>query len=130
MKKMIRIGLWITILTVIMVQAASAQLINYGRRNQFINGSTDSPKSDDMTVPQWAKETPKVTNNSERRYDINRDGLLQSAEVKVMLRDVIETVEDRGSVVVYSDILKEYDKNKDRYITAAELDKIRQDAQN
>ena len=129
MKKMIRIGLWIAVLTVVMVQIASAQLINYGRRGQYINGSTDSPKADDKMVPQWAKEIPKVTNNSERRYDINRDGLLQSAEVKVMLRDVIETVEDRGSVVVYSDILKEYDKNKDRYITAVELDKIRQDAQ-
>jgi len=129
MKKVIRIGLWIVVLMLAGTQIASAQLINYGRRNQFINGTSESPKEDDMTVPDWAKTLPKVSNSSERRYDINRDGMLQSAEVKVMLRDTIEAVESRGSVAVYSDILKGYDINKDRYITSGELDKMRQDAQ-
>ncbi len=127
MKRFARIGLWVVILSMVGTQVVSAQLINYGRRNQIVDGNPEPAKVNDETIPKWAKELPKVVNSSERRYDINRDGLLQSAEVKVMLRDVMEAVETKGSVAVYSDILKDYDKNKDRYITPAELDKIRED---
>ncbi len=123
MKKMPRIVFLVAMFAMLGTQVVSAQLINYGRRA----GSPAPRNVNDETAPKWAKELPKVVNSSERRYDINRDGLLQSAEVKVMLRDVIETVEERGSVIVYSDILKDYDANKDRYITPAELDKIRED---
>ena len=105
-------------------ESASAQLINYGRRSRFIR-TTDVNQSEE-SLPSWAKELPEPKSAEERRYDINRDGKLQSAEVKIYLRGVLERVESRGYVSVTTDVLREYDKNKDGVINMTEIDLIKE----
>ncbi|MFP4472777.1 MAG: hypothetical protein ACLFPX_02760 [Candidatus Omnitrophota bacterium] len=111
------------------VQIVSAQLINYGRRNKYLKGRSDVEEGEE-TLPEWVRELPRVINDLERRYDVNRDGLLQTAEVKVFLRDVIDEVSRRNRIEIETDILKEYDKNNDRMIELFELERIRKDVQN
>ena len=111
----------------LIASSSYAQLINYGRRNRFVGNRNASENEEDL--PAWALELPKVKTREERRYDINRDGKLQSAEVKVFLRDVIERVEKRSYVNVTSDILRGYDMNKDGVINTYELDKIKEHVQ-
>jgi len=109
---------------IVLFEPVSAQLINYGRRNRFIR-MTGADQTEE-SLPSWAKELPEPKNAEERRYDINRDGKLQSAEVKVYLRDVLERVERRGYVSVTTDVLREYDKNKDGMINMSEIDLIKE----
>ena len=115
MKRMFLLIFSFLLISVFSSQAFS-QLINYGRRNRFIGTSTPAD-----SLPSWAKDLPKPQNDEERRYDINGDGLLQSAEIKVYLRAIIERVEGRGYVNVTTDLLREYDKNKDGIINENEL---------
>lgn len=81
-------------------------------------------------VPFWKANPPKVAGEVEKRYDINRDRILQSAEVKTLLRDVIEEVDVNKSYlynVADSAVLKEYDKNKDGIIDNIEVKVIESD---
>lgn len=112
------------------VSSAQAGLINYDRRNRMLKESTGNPVAPEESLPLWMQKLPPVNNRTERRYDINRDGYLQTAEVKIMLRDVIETVEEKGGAEVISDILKEYDKNRDGVINRYELAEIKRDVSN
>ena len=57
-------------------------------------------------------------------YDSNRDGKLQTAEVKIMLRDFIDVVYEKNGAMYKSPILKEYDKNKDGLINKYEAEVI------
>lgn len=110
------------------------QMINYDRleRKKTIPEKRSlrkkEKKEDQADLPGWMKETPKVTNVVERRYDSNRDLKLQTFEVKILLRDVLDVVEDKGGYTVNSDILKEYDVNKDGLITRTEAVKLKKDA--
>ncbi len=106
---------------------SSAQLINYGRRNVYVKGNTPGSTEVVENVPEWARVLPEVKNREDEKYDTNRDGWLQSAEVKVMLRDVLVNVDKKGLVKIESDVLKEYDVNKDGYIKPNEIARIRQD---
>ena len=58
--------------------------------------------------------------DKEKHYDINKDGYLQIPEVKIFLRTVIAEANEKGGYMIDSDILKEYDKNRDSYITKSE----------
>jgi len=107
------------------VVSGHAQLINYGRRSKFLR-STNPNMSDEDAIPQWAKELPEPQNAEEESFDINRDGKLQSAEVKVYLRGIMKRVEARSYVNVTTDILREYDKNKDGVINVSELALMRE----
>lgn len=115
------------ILTLVIVYASSAQLINYDRlrRRLKLKGEPAPAESD---LPRWKLKLPLVTTRLERRYDINRDGKLQTAEVKIYLRDTIETIEEKGGILINSDILLEYDKNNDGVISLKEIEKLRKDA--
>lgn len=112
------------LLLVVLYDLGSAQFINYGRRNRFLR--LTNPEATEDSIPSWAKEAPKPQNAEERRFDINRDDMLQSAEIKVYLRRIVERVEKRGYVSVTSDLLREYDKNKDGVINSYEIDLIKE----
>ena len=84
-------------------------------------------KAEDDTVPEWMIEEPKVTNKIEDAYDVNRDGKLQSAEVKILLRDVLDQVKEKGGFTLNMGVLKEYDKNKDGFISRLEAEEIIKD---
>lgn len=133
----------IVIMTMISIDLAHAGLINYDRRGTRGGAAAPAtggyrrpapaaaaPAAPALAVPAWVKQSPRVTTADERRYDINRDGLLQTAEVKIYLRDVIDGVVQKGGFTVNSDILKEYDKNKDGVINSYELADIRKDVSN
>ncbi len=76
----------------------------------------------------WAKELPKVTSKTEKRYDINRDEILQTSETKIFLRDVLAEVSAKNSFNVSDSVLlKAYDKNKDGIISKLEIDEIKKD---
>ena len=76
------------------------------------------------TRPGWMKTEPKVTSKVEQPYDSNNDGKLQTAEVKIFLRDVLDQINEKGGYTINSDILKEYDKNKDGVISRYEAQDI------
>lgn len=77
--------------------------------------------------PQWKQNLPKVVTREEKRYDVNHDGYLQSAEVRVFLRDVAEEAQASGAVKIDSDILKEYDSNMNGEIDPQEAQKVIED---
>ena len=70
------------------------------------------------------KSNPRVKDRIERIYDLNRDGVLQQGEIIDMYKDVILSVNRRGSFVVSSDLLKGFDKDDDGQIGRAEASDI------
>ncbi|MDZ4242371.1 MAG: hypothetical protein U1D99_06055, partial [Candidatus Omnitrophota bacterium] len=79
-------------------EVAQAQLINYNRRRgagaarpapaKPAPAAAASTDEAEKPAPFWAQTAPAVTNAVEKKYDVNRDGKLQPAEVKIYLRDV------------------------------------------
>ena len=119
---------------VLAFDAGYAQLIDYERlerrkteKRSLFAQPPPAVSSMGEDVPEWIKETPAVTNQVEQRYDSNRDGKLQSFEVRIFLRDVLDTIDAKGGYTVNSDILKEYDINRDGIISVTEAKKIRED---
>ncbi len=102
-------------------------MIDYERiqRLKARGGVTTLLDKERESYPQWVITEPTVKDPVERLYDINRDSKLQTAEVKTFLRDVLEEIESKNGYLVDSDILKEYDKNKDGIISKYESDDIR-----
>ena len=135
MRKAALLGIILMAFVVGLCSEASAGLINYDRLKKRSGGApAEQParkgykKEVQGSRRDWMKTEPAVKNNVERRYDINRDGKLQTAEVKILLRDVVDEVESKGRYSVYnSDVLVEYDTNKDRIINSFEADEIRKD---
>jgi hypothetical protein len=110
---------------------AQAGLINYQRRNKGgapVRAGARAAVPAAPVGPAWIATPPAVKNSVEKAYDVNRDGKLQPAEVKIYLRGVIETIESKGGFTINSDILKEYDKNKDGLISRSELPDLKRDA--
>ena len=133
MKRIVTFVLWAGIFIFLTSQLSFAQLINHQRR--AAGGYKAPPPAD----PAPAAETPtanenpaaantapdfKVTNQVEELYDINKDGNLQSDEVKSFLKDVSTAVERKGNFTVSSEVLKQYDKNNDGMINRTELSDI------
>ena len=132
MRKELMVFLTVSLILLLGVSLAEAGLINYERRSRMLKGGGGAAPAagQEENLPQWMKTMPPVNNRTERRYDVNRDGYLQTAEVKIFLRDVVDQVEQRGGVEVISDILKEYDKNRDGIINRYEVTDIKKDAAN
>ncbi len=113
--------------TVVVVFASAnvclAQLVNYERRakRQQIKAFAATG-----SVPAWVMNAPKVSSPDEKRYDVNNDGKLQTFEIKTFLRDTLDIVDQKGGVTINSDILKEYDKNHDGFISREEAKVVRQ----
>ena len=124
----------IFMLFILMVaNACHAGMINYKRRDKTLDapkarttGTVKSPKKPVALAPEM-KKSPKATNWTERKYDKNRDGSLQSSEVKALLRDVANQVSKKGSYKINTNILKQYDRNKDGKISGPEARKITAD---
>ena len=95
-------------------------LIDYERakRAQQARGSPAGENS--IVLPSWMENLPRVQNKVEQSYDVNRDGILQTAEIKTYLRDVLEAVEQKGGFLVDTPLLKEYDQNKDGIVSRLE----------
>lgn len=100
-----------------------------GAKDKAKDKSSDSKtEKPPAVVAFWAKDLPKVTAKIEKRYDINRDEILQTSETKIFLRDVVEQVVTKTSFNVgESLLLKAYDKNKDGILSNIELDEIKKD---
>jgi len=77
----------------------------------------------------WAATPPEVTGKLEAKYDINGDGLLQTSEVKILLRRISAQIQkdNINFNVEDSKFLKAYDKNKDGIISKLELTDIKKD---
>lgn len=132
-----RLAVWIAVLAVILIVASHsfAQLINYDRLNKARAQKGLAPipvpgKTTDVSQPPepfWAKGDTKVTTKEEQAYDVNNDGKLQKAEVKIFLRDNLDEIDKKGGVTVSSPILKAYDKSGDGIVSRLEAEKIRQE---
>lgn len=77
----------------------------------------------------WAVTPPVVTGKIEIKYDINEDGVLQTSEVKILLRRIISQLmkENINFNIEDSKFLRAYDKNKDGIISKLELEEIKKD---
>ena len=110
------------------VSTALAGLVNYQRRNGVASKAAASKGDPAPIVAKWMSVLPLAQSATEKKYDVNVDGKLQTAEVKIFLRDVINVVDAKGGYAVDSDILKEYDKNKDGVINRYEVAIIKEHA--
>jgi len=108
-----------------------AGLVDWERRNRYLKDRQEESGSEislgEEALPKWMKQEPRVRTREEKRYDTNRDRRFQPAESKVYLRRVIQRVEKDGSVSARSELLKEYDINKDGVITLVESKEIKDD---
>jgi len=94
------------------------------------DAATTKPEEPAVPLTFWQATPPKVNGEIEKRYDINRDKILQSAEIKILLRDVVDEVTENKAYfynTADSALLKEYDKNKDGIIDNIEIKIIEQD---
>lgn len=137
MIKKIWIALCLTAIILSVVETAQAQLVNYGRRRfrqqnnaQAVTTTTTATQTVASVAgdsPSWMTQAVEVQYSSEQRFDFNRDGFLQKDEVIAFLEDLSKQVKAKGSAVVMSNILKEYDKNGDYSIDRTELKAITRD---
>ncbi len=106
--------------------SACAGLINYERVNRIKAGrpasspTATAAEKASADLPGWMKTMPNAVSAAEKTFDVNRDGKLQTAEVKVYLRDVLDTIKEKGGYTIDSDVLKEYDRNRDGVISRYE----------
>ena len=114
---------------ILWLEIGRAGLIDYERLNKIkaqkaAQQAKEQKPAEDLR-PKWMIAEPVVKTEMERRYDINRDGKLQLAEVKIYLRDTLDVINEKGGITINSEILKEYDKNKDGVISKYESTKIK-----
>ena len=134
MAKNIMIVAVLSVLIFVVTPDGYAQLIDWSRRQgtppaapasapvrQRAVSTPSQPTVAPTRQPGWLQTAPSVSSRTDRRYDVNRDGKLQSAEIKVFLRDVIDQISRRGSYKVDSQLLEEYDKNNDGIIDRSEV---------
>jgi hypothetical protein len=144
MRKIIMVLSLLTVAGLIFMDFANAGLINYDRLKKRGSGGggggyrraaqpaqpAAAPAQPVAPRPSWTIQSPKVSNDVERKYDTNRDGVLQVAEVKIFLRDVLDVINAKGGYTINSDILKGYDRNKDGIISREEMSEIRNNVNN
>ncbi len=138
MNRLLQVSLFLVLASVFAVSLAQAGLINHERRNRNAGGAAantgtgkpaPAPKAA-AAMPSWKTIPPVAASKVEQRYDTNRDGKLQTAEMKILLRDVVDNVEAKGSYTVNAAAVKIYDKNSDGIISRNEIDDIKRDTQN
>lgn len=138
MKRLLQVSLFLVLTSVFAVSLAQAGLINHERRNRNAGGAAantgtgkpaPAPKAA-VAMPSWKTIPPVAASKVEQRYDTNRDGKLQTAEMKILLRDVVDNVQAKGSYTVNAAAVKIYDKNSDGIISRNEIDDIKRDTQN
>ncbi len=118
------------------VSSVFAGLIDYERLKRIQDrrrlaeeaAKSQAPSQEDDSIAQWMIVEPKVKAKIEGDYDVNHDGKLQAVEVKIFLRYVLGQVREKGGYTHDSDVLMEYDKNKDGLISRLEAEQISKDA--
>lgn len=117
-----------------------AGLVDWDARNRYLKAQAEAAKSSPQDakvstdLPRWMQVEPTVKTQDEQKFDVNKDGLFQPAETKVYLRTVYQDVQDgsgqnvTGKDVQNSEVLKEYDMNKDGMITKSEAEKMKKDS--
>ena len=123
------------VLVLTLVSISFAGLINYDRLKRRSGGAAARPATPAKpaaaavdTRAMWMRQAQPATTPTEKKYDTNRDGILQTAEVKIFLRDIIQIVDAKGGYTVDSNLLKEYDKNRDGLISRTEIIDVKADA--
>ncbi len=133
MKKLLSFfSAWILVFVIFVyfahAQSAPAAETKDKAKDKSSEGKKTKDEKPAVPTPFWVKDLPKVTGKREKRYDINRDEILQTSETKIFLRDVVAEIVDKGSANVFdSALLKAYDKNKDGIINKFEVEEIKQD---
>ena len=112
-----------------------AGLVDWDRRNRYLQQQQQADQEAGKKVnvspelPLWMQVEPKVATEEEKKYDVNKDGVLEPVEMKVYLRRIYEEVQNgSGKSVSTSEAMREYDQNKDGVITKFEAEKIKKDA--
>ncbi len=143
MKTFIQVSAILMVTTFVLVNTCSAQLINWNRRSKAghtnegggasnaqqavsRSGYNQSSSAITETVSSVTGSKIRVSNRIEEMYDLNKDGNLQTTEVNSFLKDVVSAVQRKGTFSASSSILKQYDKNNDGLINAAESKAIQQ----
>ena len=105
------------------VPAASAQLIDWSKRHARDSGpSNPVKKSPVVASPLPENHQPVVVKTREDHlFDSDNDGLLQTNEIREMLKNLTEEVATKGKCGVRSDVIKPYDKNGDGAIDRKEV---------
>lgn len=106
-------------MVLLVVDQGFAGLIDYKRRLLKRGGAVTNDETT-PAIPNWVTTPPIVKSKTEQKYDINRDGKLQTAETTVFFRDVLDIIEEKGGYTIDSDLLKPFDKNKDGVISRKE----------
>ena len=75
----------------------------------------------------WRHARSRVNTNLEKKYDANKDGWLESAEVREMLNAKQALIKSKGKAKVDSTIEEEYDINKDGTLDKKEAKVLRKD---
>lgn len=129
MRKRILMSVFSLMVLAVFIQTAQAQMINYKRRNRTTGGAPAVSASGAAaeTAAAWKTKLNKVRYRAELKFDADRDGYLNRAEVTAFLRDVIAEVQDNGTMRINSAILQEYDKNGDNRIDRYEVRDIMRD---
>jgi hypothetical protein len=102
-------------------------------QEQQAQKASQTPKATE-NLPQWMQVEPTLKTEDEKKFDANRDGRFQPAETKVYLRRSYQEIQDNaganmaGKDVRDSDVLKEYDTNKNGIISKSESEKMKKDA--
>ena len=138
MKKILTFVIF-TVIFAISSSISNAGLINNERRQKNQpNASTKTASTTKQTVatqkasnaPQNAvmkilKSNQKVVGYAESKYDLNRDRVLQEAEMKALLSDVVTASASTSGHRISSEFLNEFDVNKDGYIDRYEAISIK-----
>jgi len=117
-----------------------AGLVDWEARNRYLKAQEEAAKNSPQDakvsteLPRWMQVEPNVKTQDEKKFDVNKDGVFQPAETKVYLRTVYQQVQDgsgknvTGKDVQNSEVLKEYDINKDGMISKTEAEKMKKDS--
>ncbi len=112
-----------------------AGLVDWGARDRYLKEQEEAAKEASQSLkinqnlPRWMQVEPTVKTDDEQKFDVNRDGVFQPNETKVYLRRAYQEIQDgTGKNVSNSEVLKEYDANKDGIISKLESEKIKKDA--
>ncbi len=136
MQSTTRIFLIVFFVSLIAAGQSFANLIDWDQRDRYLKQQEKQQQQQagkevqiSPDLPRWMQIAPKVETEDEKKYDVNRDGVLSPTEMKVYLRRVYYEVQDgSGKSVSTSEALKEYDSNQDGVITKKEAERIRKEA--
>jgi|GEM_PF-581584 len=140
MKRIFCILLVVIMIFLALPAQSFAGLVDWEARNRYLKAQEEAAKTTSQDpkmskdLPHWMQVEPTVKTDEEKKFDVNKDGVFQPAETKVYLRTVSQEVQDgsglnvAGRNVQNSEVLKEYDANKDGIVSKLESEKMKKDS--